>query len=74
MTETPGWQQQLAHLQTRLDVLAQQQIQAWHLDRERLPQRAAMRFGNVGVDITHVCRAWAHAGSAHPERFGGHHD
>ena len=54
MTETPGWQQQLAHLQTRLDVLAQQQIQAWHLDRERLLQRAAMRFGNVGVDITHV--------------------
>ena len=47
------WQQEIANLQTRLEVLAQHYIQAWHQERERLLQRTARRFEHVGVDTTH---------------------
>ena len=54
MADIPGWHQQLQQLQARLEDLAQQHIQAWHVERQGMLDRTEHRLANIGVDITHV--------------------
>jgi len=54
MAETANWQEQLTHLQARLEGFAQAQIQSWHMEHDKLLRRAESRFEDVGVEMHHV--------------------